>query len=219
MHAFLIVGKTQKDRNEKTKELLTQYGQTENPVLEPGNLTHTIKSIRDLAKSLNLKSPKFRAIVVNEAERLSPDAGNAFLKTLEEPPKDTIIILTAPNQDSVLETIASRCMIINLGATELNLDREEKEKHEELLEKLIKGSVGERFRFAETIEDREKALLFITGQIYATRKALLDRINESQVTSHESLLALIECLIQTKTDLEQNINVKLTLTDLMLNYR
>lgn len=56
-----------------------------------------------------------RAIVLPEAHRMTEAAQNALLKTLEEPPHDTMLLLTG-NESSLLHTIRSRCAIIRLGA-------------------------------------------------------------------------------------------------------
>jgi DNA polymerase-3 subunit delta' len=64
--------------------------------------------IRQLAQS-PLSAPR-KAGVVFEAERLHPSAANAFLKTLEEPPADTTILLLTARPYSLLTTIRSRCL-------------------------------------------------------------------------------------------------------------
>ena len=51
----------------------------------------------------------FRVAVVPDAERMRNEAANAFLKTLEEPPGQTLIILTVNTRDRLLATITSRC--------------------------------------------------------------------------------------------------------------
>jgi DNA polymerase III subunit delta' len=48
-------------------------------------------------------------IIVSGADRMNPMAQNAFLKTLEEPPPSTTIVLLAPSVDALLETVRSRC--------------------------------------------------------------------------------------------------------------
>ncbi|MBO6513840.1 MAG: hypothetical protein JJ974_07755, partial [Phycisphaerales bacterium] len=50
--------------------------------------------------------------IIDEAELLNIDTQNAILKTLEEPPPGTIIILVTPNEDRLLPTIRSRCQRI-----------------------------------------------------------------------------------------------------------
>lgn len=67
-------------------------------------------------KMLNLKSfeggTKF--LIIWRADRIRVEAANKFLKLLEEPPKNTIIILLADRIDNMLDTILSRCQIIEV---------------------------------------------------------------------------------------------------------
>ena len=58
---------------------------------------------------------KMRVVIISEAQRLNPEAANALLKVLEEPPEQTVIILTAPNTVQLLPTIVSRCQEIRFG--------------------------------------------------------------------------------------------------------
>jgi len=60
------------------------------------------------AYDLPLFSPK-RFILIDGADRMTPQAANAFLKTLEEPPKRTQFFLVAESAESLLPTIRSRC--------------------------------------------------------------------------------------------------------------
>ncbi len=76
-----------------------------------------IKMIRDLTRALQYHSYEggYKAGVIVEAERMNEHAQNAFLKTLEEPPKNTALILTCSNISRLLPTILSRCQIIRVG--------------------------------------------------------------------------------------------------------
>jgi DNA polymerase-3 subunit delta' len=55
-----------------------------------------------------------KVIIIYEAHRMTADAQNAFLKTIEEPPKGVFIILLCEKLESILETIRSRCQIHKL---------------------------------------------------------------------------------------------------------
>ena len=72
----------------------------------------TIDQMRDLMQSVNLKPgvAQFKVAVVVAADRLNPQAANAFLKTLEEPPARSILILLTTEAQRLLETIISRCL-------------------------------------------------------------------------------------------------------------
>ena len=61
---------------------------------------------------------KLNSIIIAEAQNLTPEAQNSLLKTLEEPSAKTQLILTAPSTDSVLPTLASRCLEVRVGRGE-----------------------------------------------------------------------------------------------------
>lgn len=52
--------------------------------------------------------------IINEAEKMTPQAQNALLKTLEEPPAYAVILLLTANVNSLLPTILSRCVVLNM---------------------------------------------------------------------------------------------------------
>ncbi len=76
-----------------------------------------IDQIRALCRKLALKpyESRFRFAIIAEAGSLNPEAGNALLKMLEEPPDRTILILTAEQASDLLPTIGSRCLHIRLN--------------------------------------------------------------------------------------------------------
>lgn len=58
-------------------------------------------------------SPR-KVYIMNEAEKMTVQAQNALLKTLEEPPEYTVILLLTTNMDTLLPTILSRCVLLNM---------------------------------------------------------------------------------------------------------
>ena len=56
----------------------------------------------------------YKIYIINEAEKMTQQAQNALLKTIEEPPAYAVILLLTTNSDSFLPTILSRCIILNL---------------------------------------------------------------------------------------------------------
>ena len=59
-------------------------------------------------------SSPYKVYIVNEAEKMTPQAQNALLKTLEEPPEYAVILLLTANVNSLLPTILSRCVVLNM---------------------------------------------------------------------------------------------------------
>jgi DNA polymerase III subunit delta' len=79
--------------------------------LQPDGAFIKIDQIRELQKELSYRpfeAPK-KACIIEDAEKMNISAANAFLKTLEEPSGDAILILMTTHVDAVLPTILSRC--------------------------------------------------------------------------------------------------------------
>ena len=78
----------------------------------------SIDSVRQLERFLSLKVPRNnvynRSIIIEDADTLTHEAQNALLKTLEEPPQSTIVILTASHLEGLLPTIISRVQAISV---------------------------------------------------------------------------------------------------------
>jgi DNA polymerase-3 subunit delta' len=74
-----------------------------------------IDEIRGIEETLAYKSVegRYKVVVVDNAETMNSSAANAFLKTLEEPPGDSIIILVSSNPETLPATIRSRCSRVN----------------------------------------------------------------------------------------------------------
>lgn len=175
IHSFLIVGGTKKKREEASKEkrpkekseALTEKSlalgnsgagaptsKFDTTILEPeeDKQAISIDQIRDLQHQLSLKpyAAKFKTGIILEAQRMTVEAQNALLKTLEEPPAHSVLILTTPSTKNLLPTIVSRCQIVRLQA-EIDLDFESA-KHQQQAEeflKLLQQGRGERLAWVE----------------------------------------------------------------------
>ncbi|MDB6067577.1 MAG: DNA-directed polymerase [Pedosphaera sp.] len=77
----------------------------------------TIDQMRDLMQEVHLKpnEAEYKVAVIEAADRLNVQAANAFLKTLEEPPGKSILILLTTDPQRLLETILSRCLRLNFA--------------------------------------------------------------------------------------------------------
>jgi DNA polymerase III subunit delta' len=93
----------------------------------------SIEQIRDLEHALQMRAVNSRrkVAIISDADRLGDAAANAFLKTLEEPPQDSLLLLLSALPEALPETILSRCIAIPLAS-----DGEPRSKREE--EKLVK---------------------------------------------------------------------------------
>lgn len=138
-----------------------------------------VEDIRELTSALELRPYRGKAKValITHAERLTTQALNSFLKTLEEPTTQTIIILTTENKRNLLETIVSRSRLVQFGLAsdkqiyellngELGVKRAEAEK--------IVSLVGGRVGYAVTLsEDKDMAtdLIVLTNEFMRVYKS------------------------------------------------
>ena len=83
----------------------------------------TVEQMRDLMREIQLKptEAEYKVAIIAAADRLNPQAANAFLKTLEEPPAKSVLILLSTEPQRILETILSRCLRLNFS-TESNYE-------------------------------------------------------------------------------------------------
>jgi len=86
----------------------------------------TVEKTRELISIINRTSNQggCKVAIIHEADRMRKEAANAFLKTLEEPPADTFILLTTSRPYSLLATIRSRCLLVRLPK-EKNLESDQ----------------------------------------------------------------------------------------------
>ncbi|MGD1992646.1 MAG: DNA polymerase III subunit delta' [Anaerolineae bacterium] len=73
-----------------------------------------IAQVRELSRQLSLTPSlgQYRVAILSDFHRATPSAANALLKTLEEPPPYVVLVLLAPDTDSLLPTIVSRCQVV-----------------------------------------------------------------------------------------------------------
>jgi DNA polymerase-3 subunit delta' len=82
-------------------------------IIKPTGASIKIKQIREVIANVSKKpfESGYKVIILDEADKMTQDAQDAFLKTLEEPPANTIFILLVQNHNSLLPTVISRCQI------------------------------------------------------------------------------------------------------------
>jgi DNA polymerase-3 subunit delta' len=96
----------------------------------------SIEQIRELEHALQMRTSNSRRKVgiIPDADRLGDAAANAFLKTLEEPPSDSLLLLLSALPEALPETILSRCLAIPLASNGETQNTKEEEKFIKLLE-------------------------------------------------------------------------------------
>lgn len=97
-------------------------------LIEPEEAGKAIKvdQIRKLVEFVSLTRARgdIRVILVNPAEAMNVNASNSLLKTLEEPPENTVIILVSSKPSSLTATIRSRCQHFPVSAVDTNIMRD-----------------------------------------------------------------------------------------------
>jgi DNA polymerase-3 subunit delta' len=113
-----------------------------------------IEQIRHLEHALQMRArdDRRKVAIISEADRMQPQAANAFLKTLEEPPNNSLLLLLSALPEALPDTILSRCLEITLASPEEpEATAEEKELLTLLANRAAKpaGSVEEAYRLAQ----------------------------------------------------------------------
>src|SRR5437868_12172114 len=130
-HAYLISGPIGSGKREVAAELANTVNGTrasdvfssrarEIFIAEPESRSRRIliEQIRALEHGLQMQAAEGRrkVAIIAEADRLQPQAANAFLKTLEEPPANSLLLLLSALPEALPDTIVSRCISIPLAA-------------------------------------------------------------------------------------------------------
>ncbi len=154
---------------------ISKQGSPDLKIIEPIKNSIKIEQIREMRKEIGLKPFKNRKkiYIIDKAERMTIEASNCLLKTIEEPPYYAIIILICSKIDPILPTIVSRCQIINFGLISsykikeflLNKNKNIEKEKSEIISKLAQGSIGSALKLlsaAEYFIRREEVLDYLS---------------------------------------------------------
>jgi DNA polymerase III subunit delta' len=123
----------------------------------------SIQQIREIERELNFRSftGRRKIAIIDPATLMNPSAQNALLKTLEEPPQDSLIILIAPNSGGLLPTLRSRCLRLSFAP-------------------LARGEVAAylRAKHGRTVEDAEFLAAISMGSIGVAASLDKDELTE-----------------------------------------
>lgn len=146
-HAYIINGEKNSGK-EFIAKVFSMALQCEREGIEPCNECHSCRQalsqnqpdiirvihekpntigVEDIRRQVNndiaikpYSSPR-KIYIINEGEKMTPQAQNALLKTLEEPPVYAVIMILTSNVNSLLSTILSRCVVLNMKPVEDSL--------------------------------------------------------------------------------------------------
>ena len=142
-----------------------------------------VEQIRALEKAVNLKPSMARVKVgiIVDADCLSEEASNAFLKTLEEPPAQTVIVLLSAEPQRLLPTILSRCLKLSFGPTAPRAPSPHQEKLLPLLAQLATPGQSK-------IAAAYRLLTGVTALLQEIRKPIAERLEaEADLDRYEGL--------------------------------
>ena len=145
----------------------------------------TIKIIRQLEEQLSYKSfeGRWKVAVIDMAENLNQSAANAFLKTLEEPPAHSLLILISSRPELIPDTIRSRCQTVRFSPLPLEkmtelLNHETQNANHKLISLLSAGRLGDALsedmigRRDDSLDKLKSLLGNIEGVSWADRDSM-----------------------------------------------
>jgi DNA polymerase-3 subunit delta' len=179
-----------------------------------------VDDIREMLKTLNLKpyEGKKRVVIVSEVEKLSYSASNSLLKTLEEPPPNSLLILTTSNLNTLLPTVISRCQLLRFQRIPDSLLEAEIKNRFGLdpesvsyYVKISRGSLGQAISLAkgETKEIRNLGMELL-DLIRKDKSLEIVDFTEStvRVYGRESMVELFEFIVSYLRDVYINMELK-----------
>ncbi|MBO4293194.1 MAG: hypothetical protein J5881_02250 [Clostridia bacterium] len=213
-------------------------------IIEPDGNSLKIEQIRELQRKIQEKPiiSKKKIYIIDNAEKMTTEAQNCLLKTLEEPPEFAILILIGSNESLFLDTIKSRCIILHFDKIDnkdlkkflienfgLNVD-------DEVL-KIFQGSIGKSIELKDKIEEYEqignmlkqlnkKDMLEILGMakpIYDAKEEIyqiLEYINVGLLELSKEDFRFTNCIKiveNTKDRLKKNSNYDMCIDNLLFN--
>ena len=187
-----------------------------------------IGAIRELERQASLRPALAgaRVFIVDEADRMTGEAPQAFLKFLEEPPPGTVVILVLPGVRAVPATVISRCQVVRFQARDAGRAAAVVGEALALVEAARADGAPGLFRRTERV-DRDKAEALIDGAWLLCRDLLLARagapaallsdaaragdlaVEAARWTDH-ALLAVIEACRTARETLINNVTPRLT---------
>ena len=155
-------------------------------IIEPDGNSLKIEQIREFQSKVAEKPiiSNKKVYIINDSDKMTQEAQNCLLKTLEEPPDYVVIILIGSNENAFLSTIKSRCMILHFdkisnGEIERYLEENYQVKiNSKIMIDAFQGSIGKALQLMEKQEEYEK----IEDIIYNLEKRdKIDILNMSEI--------------------------------------
>jgi DNA polymerase III subunit delta' len=188
-----------------------------------------IGAIRELERQASLRPAMARrkVFIIDEAERMTDDTPQAFLKTLEEPPAATVIILILTRARAVPATLLSRCQVVRFGPRAEAGAAATRAQALEILTEVKAQGIDALFRRTDRLE-REKAESLVDAYWLFCRDLLLAKAGapssllidadraaelarEAEGWTVDQIVAAVDVCRQARDALLRNVAPRLTL--------
>lgn len=181
-----------------------------------------------------------KVFIINDSDTMTKEAGNCLLKTLEEPPEYSVIILIAQTEAKLLNTIKSRCMKIVFNPIEKNKIQDTVKElkgislDDNIIDKSM-GSIGKALQMQEKIdlyknvdsilnqlEKRDIIYLLNNSDVLYNEKENIQEILDYLIaslykTKQMNKLNCIKYIEQTKRRINANCNYDMCIDYLLMN--
>ena len=155
-------------------------------ILRPEKKTIGVEEIRDLIDALSLRpyEGERHIAILEQADRLTPSAQNALLKTLESPPGEVMFFLLTDAPGALLSTIRSRCQSVRFGDLSVEdcaavlIERGVDPERAPVLAGMAQGSVGRALEL-----DGDRDYLALREKVLSSLEAVKDRASVSSAAA------------------------------------
>ena len=171
------------------------------------------EDIKRVEKALSTKPFESRGtmVLIDEAETMNTTASNAFLKTLEEPPLNTMIVLVSSRPDMLPQTIRSRCSVVNFVPLSDNdckkvVEEKTKEDSPSAIIKLSQGRPGIALK-PKIQKEREQFLSSFKDALSGGKTTWSTREDVEKWLDSTMMLLRDVIVINTTKDMDKIINI------------
>lgn len=160
-------------------------------------------------------------VVLLDGDLLTIPTQHALLKTLEEPPQKSLIFISVSRQEVLLDTIISRCFVVNLRNNSVYTDAVQESGEYEFWQTVLSQKPVERMLItAKVLGDKQKNETWVKSQIIYFRSVLLSLYTNKPliVLSTLQISNFIRQLTFVYTQLKNNVSPKMLFDQLFLSF-
>ena len=201
--------------------IIIEKGNPIAPGLKKERATIPVEDIREMIRRCNIRSPEgnMHVVLIFEADKMTPQAQNCLLKTLEDPPSETCLILVTEHPETLLSTVISRCRTIRIKRWSdeyihaVLCERNVPQKHIAGAVSDADGSIGKALEIAMddnywTLREEVKKIFFQTfsrSEILTISNAWKERKQDA-----EQVFAVLESFVARLTESRYGVQADLS---------